>query len=61
MHLLACAHQIGRNRQEYFMKCEIIKEMPGDRLKIKVFGDRFWKGSDKISVRYVSANRVVQG
>ena len=61
MHLLACAHQIGKNRQEYFMRCEIIKEMPDDGLKVKVFGDRFWKGSNKTSIRYVNASRVING
>jgi len=43
------------------MKCEIIKKMTGDRLKIKVFGDRFWKDSNKTSIRYVDASRVING
>ena len=58
-HLLRCAHQVGRNRTEYQMPCVILKKMPGQRVKIRVFGERFWAGRDARSrIRYVSKSRV---
>ena len=57
-YLLKCAHQIGRNRQEYLMECDVLKRMPNGRLKIRVYGDRFWK-RDKQRIRYVESTRVI--
>jgi len=56
---LACRHCIGRNCNEYYMSCIILKVLPNARLKILVFGDRNWKGhEDKKQIRYVDAMRV---
>lgn len=57
-HELACTH-CCRWEKHYMMPCHILKQMPGDRLKVLVFGERNWKGRDHISrVRYVEAHRV---
>jgi len=61
-HNLECAHQINpTNRNEYFMPCIILKELPNNRLKILVFGDRRIKiryCRDKKRIRYVDGHRV---
>ena len=58
-HRLECRHAIGRSGYDYTMDCVILKEMPDNRLKILVFGDRYWKGyDDKKRIRYVHRNRV---
>ncbi len=59
-HLLACVHAIGDSRKGYMMRCHIVKEMPDGRLKIRVYGERYWNDerNDKVSLRYVKANRV---
>jgi len=63
-HDLLCAHQYNNcSRVEYKMPCIILKEMPNNRLKILVFGDRrikqeFCKG--KKTIRYVERDRVVK-
>lgn len=56
-HLLACRHQICRNGRDYYMRCDILKVMPDGRLKVRVWGDRYWK-SEKNRIRYVEASRV---
>jgi hypothetical protein len=59
-HLLSCSHAFNqRSRYDYFMPCIILKKMPGQRLKIRVFGDRYWNyNHDKNYIRYVSISRV---
>jgi len=59
-HKLICSHVYCRNsRYDYYMKCIILKEMPNDKLKILVFGERFWKrDDDKKHIRYVDSYRV---
>lgn len=61
-HYLSCAHQINpRNRNEYHMECIILKELPNNRAKILVFGDRRRKielSGHKKRVRYVSKDRL---
>ena len=58
-HRLSCRHAIGLSGLDYYMDCIILKEMPNDRLKILVFGDRYWKGhDDKKQIRYVDKFRV---
>lgn len=60
-HHLHCAHAIGRNRNEYTMRCHVLKEMKDRRLKVLVFGDRYWKGTEHISkIRYVSRGLVTE-
>ena len=59
-HLLQCSHCIGNYRNEYTMKCLILKEMPdGKRVKLLVFGAMYWKDTDHIQkIRYVNKSRV---
>ena len=59
-HRLKCRHaQNSRVGRDYYMDCIIIKEMPGNRVKILVFGDRYWPGNDsKKRIRYVDKDRV---
>ncbi len=61
-HLLECAHQINpTNRNEYFMPCIILKELPNNRAKILIFGDRRIKleiSGHKKRIRYVSKDRL---
>ena len=59
-HKLICRHCCGRNYFEYYMKCIILKKMPNNRLKIIVFGDRYWKRDIlKKRTRYVDCYRVI--
>lgn len=58
-HLLRCRHAIGQHGKEYYMRCHVLKTMPDGRLKLLVFGERYWKDTLHIEkIRYVSANRV---
>jgi len=59
-HRLSCSHAVNSvSRYDYCMDCIILKEMPNDRLKILVFGERYWKGyDDKKQIRYVDKFRV---
>lgn len=59
-HLLACVHAIGPARKAYLMPCHILKVMPDGRLKLRVYGERHWQDDrkDKVTVRYMKANRV---
>ena len=59
-HLLLCTHAIGYSRTEYTMRCHVLKDMGDDRLKILVFGERYWKDKEDISsIRYVPKGRVI--
>lgn len=56
---LECFHVLGSNRKRYFMPCDILKTMNDGRLKLKVYGDRYWSHSkDKTAIRYVQSCRV---
>ena len=58
-HRLSCRHAIGLSGLDYYMDCIILKRMPNYRLKILVFGDRYWKrDKDKKRIRYVDESRV---
>ena len=58
-HKLSCRHAIGLSGLNYWMDCIILKEMPNNRLKILVFGDRYWKyHDDKKRIRYVDKSRI---
>ena len=58
-HKLSCKHVIGCSTLTYEMDCVILKKMPDGRLKILVFGDRYWNGHDeKKRIRYVHSNRI---
>lgn len=59
MYKLSCRHAIGTHGKNYTMDCIPLKEMPDGRLKILVFGNRYWKGHDnKKQIRYVKSYRV---
>jgi hypothetical protein len=58
-HYLQCSHCVGRNRNIYYMKCNILKRLPNGKLKLEVFGQRDWKNKEHIKqTRYTEANRV---
>jgi len=58
-HWLECVHAIGGNRYTYHMRCVPLKTMNDGRLKVLVFGDRYWKNRNSVKrVRYVPAHRV---
>ncbi|RXG66683.1 hypothetical protein ES695_01855 [Candidatus Atribacteria bacterium 1244-E10-H5-B2] len=59
-HLLSCSHAFNQKScYDYFMPCIILKKMPGQILKIRVYGDRYWNYNlDKNYVRYVDCSRV---
>lgn len=58
-HVLCCSHCIGTSCYDYTMPCIVLKKMSGYRLKVLVFGDRYWKRDpDRQRVRYVAAWRV---
>ncbi len=58
-HKLKCRHAIGLHGMNYTMDCIPLKEMPDGRLKVLVFGERYWKGHDeKKRIRYVDSHRV---
>lgn len=58
-HLLQCRHSFGRGNTYYKMRCHVLKTMPDGRLKVRVYGNRYWKDTDHIvNVRYVESSRV---
>ena len=58
-HKLSCKQGLCRGRIDYWMACIVLKEMPDNRLKILVFGERYWKRhDDKKQIRYVDKFRV---
>ena len=62
-YVLSCEHQLNhRSRIYYEMYCNVIKGMPDGRLKIRVFGNRYWRDGriNKSRIRYIEANRVCQ-
>ena len=58
-HELECRHAIGPHGKTYYMRCHVLKVMPGRRLKLRVYGDRYWADRhDVVRIRYVPAWRV---
>ena len=59
-HQLNCSHSFNLlSSYNYTMDCIILKEMPNNRFKILVFGERNRKGyDDKKRIRYVDKYRV---
>lgn len=39
------------------MYCDVIKEMPDGRVKIKVYGDRYWH-TNNFKYRYVEKRKI---
>ena len=62
-HYLNCLHQLNRRSEiNYQMFCNILKRMSDGRLKIEVFGYRYFFREEFLNrrrVRYVDADRVV--
>ena len=60
-HYLKCKHCIGKNKYNYLMKCLILKTVKSGKLKIIVFGNRYWKGyADLKRIRYVRIDRLIK-
>jgi len=58
-HDLRCSHCIGKIRMPYTMKCLILKDMDHERVKLLVFGDRYWINTDHTKrVRYLPEWRI---
>lgn len=58
-HYLRCRHCIGKAVHDYRMPCLILKKMPDGRVKVLVFGDRYWADREHIErVRYVDRQRL---
>ncbi len=54
-HLLKCRHAIGKSGRTYFMKCIKLSYTKSGKVKILVFGDRYWHGRNDIKkIRYVN-------
>ncbi len=60
IYLLECKHCFFGNDSGrlFFMYCNILKEMPNQRLKIRVLGER-WRNTNTNRIRYVDRARVV--
>ncbi|HHW7520215.1 TPA: hypothetical protein ACU18R_001909 [Mannheimia haemolytica] len=56
-HYLSCVHKLGRNAINYLMYCNVLKEVSGGRLKVKVFGYR-WGRTEGERIRYVEKHKV---
>lgn len=58
-HVLKCSHTIGSNRMPYTMDCLILKDMGDGRVKLLVFGDRYWINRDFTKrIRYMPKSRI---
>ncbi len=61
-HFLRCRHAIGTNGLDYLMRCHVLnggRVSKSGKIKILVFGNRYWSGYDHISrIRYVFKHRV---
>ena len=57
-HLLKCTHSLNlKSKIHYLMYCDVLKKMPGGRLKIKVYGERY-RSIEGEKIRYVDADQV---
>lgn len=58
-HYLRCSHCLGLNRFDYQMKCLPLKDMGDGRMKLLVFGERYWINKDHIKrIRYMPKWRI---
>ena len=57
IHVLRCRHCIGKNSIYYLMYCDIVKEMPNGKVKLKVYGDRYCH-TNGFKYRYVLKHKV---
>lgn len=60
-HYLRCRHVLGHGVTNYRMRCHVIKTMGDGRLKVQVYGERYWNDErrKKVKIRYVDAYRVI--
>ena len=57
-HLLKCTHSLNlKSKIHYLMYCDVLKKMPGGRLKIKVYGERY-RSIEGEKIRYVDVDCV---
>lgn len=60
-HYLLCRHCVGTHCREYEMPCNILGRTKSGKLKIEVFGERYWKNTQHIKkIRYVKPCRVMK-
>ena len=61
-HAVECRHQYNYGSHlTYYMPCIILKEMPNNRVKVVVFGDRMYLGDGETKkIRYLHRNRIVK-
>ena len=61
-HKIRCCHKVGRGNGVYYtMPCIILGETKSARLKIIVFGSRYWLNKEHIKrIRYISKSRVFE-
>jgi len=58
-HVLSCSHCTGKNRKNYFMKCDLLGITKSGKAKIMVYGERNWANKEHIShIRYVDQYRI---
>ena len=58
-HRLKCRHQICRNGFDYTMPCIVLGKTKSGKVKVVVFGDRYWKYKEhRKRVRYVWPHKV---
>lgn len=58
IHVLKCTHSLNsRSKIDYLMYCDVLKKMPGDRLKIRVYGNRY-VSTEGSRIRYVDRDAV---
>ncbi|OSI10961.1 Uncharacterised protein [Neisseria zoodegmatis] len=57
-YVLKCTHSLNRRSEIlYLMYCDVIKQMPNNRLKVRVYGERY-KSIEGNKIRYVPAEQV---
>ena len=57
-HLLKCTHSLNlKSKIHYLMYCDVLKTMPGGRLKINVYGERY-RSIEGEKIRYVDVDCV---
>lgn len=59
---LRCRHCINnKDCFEYYMPCIILKTTKTDKVKVVVFGDRFWENTeDNKRIRYVCQEKIIR-
>jgi hypothetical protein len=58
-HRLMCRHCFGKSVKHYYMKCIKLGETKSGKVKVLVFGDRYWGRLEEQRIRYVSPDRLL--